>query len=422
MNGGRFSWLAGAATTSFPIPSGTPMAGYMARIGPSTGTLDDLAVSALVLIRESTKLVILAVDLVGVDEALVTEIAAASSLERSELVVCASHTHSGPAGVIPRLHPADDDRSSPELRQRFVSICAGAIASATDTIESVDLLFGRRETSGLATNRNDPNGPFDPYLSVLATRRPDGDVASVLVHFACHPTILSAGNRLISADFPGALRRTLRTTLNQNGKPPVVLYVNGAAGDVGTRFTRSSQDVTEVERIGAGLAGAAASALAAAKPVEGPIRYDRQTVMLPPRSLAEIPNIEHDQLRGDSNAADARKQVTRRQGAEMLRKLIEAGPDVIRSSLELEAWGLGNLVLIAVPGELFASLGARIASASTTLVLGYANEYVGYLVDESAFASSTYEALAGPYAPGTGERVAEIGHDLVSRVRTGNER
>ena len=54
-----------------------------------------------------------------------------------------------------------------------------------------------------------------------------------------------------------------------SGSAPVVLFVNGAAGDVSTRFTRRAQDAGEVSRIGAALATAAVQALHNASPLTG---------------------------------------------------------------------------------------------------------------------------------------------------------
>jgi neutral ceramidase len=405
----------------FPVPIGTPMAGYMARTGSSAGMLDELTVSVLILRHGASQLGVIAADLAGVDEALPNEIGAACGLARSEIVLCASHTHSGPAGVVARLHPADDDRSSPELRSLFVTTCASAIAEAITRLEPVDLQFGQAETSGLAANRNDPEGPFDSRLSVIATRTITGTFSAILVHFACHPTILGADNLLISADYPGALRRALGESLHQNGPTPIVLYTNGAAGDVSTRFTRHSQDVTEVQRVGTGLAVAALAALENLRPIDGPIRYERQTVSLPPRSLGEPISRETNSTANHASAAERRREETRNQGAVLLAKLGEAGPAAIRNSLELEAWGLGDLSLVTISGELFASLGALITEASSapTLVLGYANGYAGYLVDKEAYAAGTYEALASPFAPDAGETVAEAALTLANHVRTG---
>jgi neutral ceramidase len=417
--GERTGWWAGAASVPFPVAIGLPMAGYMARTGPATGIHDELTVGALVLRHGEARLVVVAADLAAVDSRLVEEVAMAAGFDRTELVLCASHTHSGPAGVVARLHPADEDRSDPALREAFVASCVEAIGQAARRVEAVDLLFGSRETSGLAANRNDPAGPFDPRVSILATRGGDGEIRAVLVHFACHPTILGADSRLVSADFPGTLRTSLRATTTSGVHEPVVLFVNGAAGDVSTRFTRHAQDVTEVKRVGKGLAAAAAEALARARLVAGPICYDRQSVFLPPRDLGESGNAGFGTGAAGGSAAERRKVETRVQGAALLARLADAGPGAIRPELDVEAWTLGDVTLVAVPGELFASLGARIAAASPSpaLVIGYANGYVGYLVDDAAHEAATYEALASPFGPGAGERVAEAGRLLVGRMR-----
>ncbi len=415
-------WSAGAARVPFPVPIGTPMAGYAARTGPATGTLDELTIGALYLEFEQRRLVLVAADIAAVDAALVEEVAAVARLDQSELVLCASHTHSGPAGVIARMHPGDRDQLQPELRDAFIRSCVAVIEAAGDRSEPVELLFGQAETSGLAANRNAPDGPFDPRLSVLATRNLAGQLTAVLVHFACHPTILSADNRLFSADFPGALRRAAELALSRDGTSPLVLYANGAAGDVSTRFTRVAQDYDEVERVGRGLAAVAISALETAHAVGPGIETARISLTLEPRLLEHLPEPEHIALNANLSAAERRRSETRIQGAMLLDRLALAGPDAIQHTFELPAWRLGELRVVAIPGELFASLGSRIVEAAPgpMLVLGYANGYVGYLVDNAAESAGTYEALASPFAPGAGNQVAEAAASVMTRLQTGS--
>ena len=127
----------------------------------------------------------------------------------------------------------------------------------------------------------------------------------------------------------------------------------------------------------------------------------------PPLAVLKYPSV-----------AERRKAETRAQGAMLLDRLAKSGPDAIQHTFELPAWRLGNLGLVAVPGELFAALGARIVSSvpGPALVLGYANGYVGYLVDDAAHAAGTYEALASPFAPGVGEAVAQVASVSLVRV------
>lgn len=411
-------WIAGAARVPFPVPIGTPMAGYSARTGPATGMLDELTIGALHLRSEKRRLVLVAADIVAVDASLVEDVATAAGLDRTELVLCASHTHSGPAGVILRLHPSDPGGLIPELRKMFVQACVEAIETAQERLEPVELLFGQAETSGLAANRNAPDGPFDPRVSVLATRNSAGRLTAMLVHFACHPTILSTENRLLSADFPGALRRAIEAEVMQDGASPVVLFANGAAGDISTRFTRTAQDLGAVERVGNGLASAAISALASPRTVEYGIATARVSVTLEPRSLDDVVEAEFVELAGEPSNAEQRMVETRAQGAMLLDRLAKAGPDAIQHTFDLPAWKLGGVRLVAVPGELFASLGARIVESAPgpALVLGYANGYAGYLVDDAAEAAGTYEALASPFAPGAGNAVAKAAATIIAKV------
>ena len=416
-------WVAGAALLPFPVPVGTPLGGYAARTASAAGTLDELTVGALVLERAGERFVVVAADVVAVDAALADEIAAAAGRDRGELALCASHTHSGPAGVVARLHPADPDRLDPRLRSRFTETAVVAIGTARSRMETVEVLFGRSATAGAAANRNDIAGPYEPTMAVLATRRGDGSLQAAVVHFACHPTILGADNRRVSADFPGALRRALAADLGRQEDAPVILYVNGAAGDISTRFTRRAQDAGEVERIGAALAIAAETALERAQPLRGPIRHGHATVPLPSRRRTRDGNIPSPGIASTayvappSSAGQQRIAETKTQGAAMLAALSALPEEVIPEELRLDAWLLGDLPLVAIPGELFASLGRAIGNPETTLVLGYANGYAGYLADRTAYIAETYEALASPFAPGAGEQVATAAAALLARLK-----
>jgi neutral ceramidase len=326
------------------------------------------------------------------------------------------------------MHPANPNELDPALRTRFVATAAGAIAAAHRDLQPVDLLFGHAEVEGVAANRNDPALPADSRLSVLATRRGDGSLHCVVVHFACHPTILGANSRGVSADFPGALRRQLTEILRQGDAAPIVLFVNGAAGDISTRFTRRAQDAAEVERLGGLLAAAASVALRAARTLNGPMRHRAASVALTPRAHPSPErneednsvSIVEDRATSAPSAGQQRIAETRQQGATMLAALAALPEGAIADRCDLDVWTLGDLALVSVPAELFSSFGSQIASASDepTLVLGYANGYIGYLADRRAHDAGTYEALASPYRPEAGEQVTAATVNLVSRLRS----
>ena len=411
-------WMGGAARVPFHVAAGRGLAGYADRTGLTAGVLDQLTIGALFLTSGEERFVLVSADVVAVDSALVDEVADAAGLGRPELVLYASHTHSGPAGAIARLHPADPDERLPDLRTRFVQTCKKAIDQARERAEPVELRFAQAESHGLAANRNDPSGPYDPRVSVLATMNQRDYLTAVLVHFACHPTILSAENHLLSADFPGALRKWTEQALDQNQHPPVVLYANGAAGDISTRFTRRAQDHTEVTRIGRGVGIVAFEALFETVDIGQGIATAAAMAPLELRSLDDgllpsPPDLAEPQTEDTRRIAE-----TRAQGQMLLERLGQVDPATIPQQVELRAWRLGGLNLVAIPGELFASLGARITNAAPgpALILGYANGYVGYLPDAAAYEAATYEALASPYSPDAGEAVVRTAISLIEQL------
>ena len=103
-----------------------------------------------------------------------------------------------------------------------------------------------------------------------------------LFNFACHPTVLGHGNRLISADLFGAAQKSAESA---TGAP--CAFVQGAAGDLSTRFTRRKQSFAEVDRLGTLLAEAGVAVAAEAKESATSHGLDRieRTLELPGKLL-----------------------------------------------------------------------------------------------------------------------------------------
>ena len=226
-------WQAGAAHIPFPVPAGTPLAGYAARTGTATGTLDDLQIAALVLDHGGDELVLVTADIVGIDVDLVAEVASAAGIDPAGLLLAASHTHSGPAGVVNRLHPATGEAVDAALRAMFVASCGQVIRAAKSRRQPATLSLGQAVVPGVSANRNAIDGPSDgrvTTLSVQAAQHNDHPALATFVHFACHPTILGAESALISADLPGAMRRSLSIDQDLAASPPSPCRGRGKGG------------------------------------------------------------------------------------------------------------------------------------------------------------------------------------------------
>jgi neutral ceramidase len=389
------------------------MGGYDHRTSPAEGVHDPLYARALVLDDLSGgRLGLVAVDLVWVTAGLCETVAARAGWARERLILAATHTHSGPL------------RSPDWLPDRLAALLAEASAS----LQPVEAVVGSAPVAGLGTNRHAPDRPGPAAVKVLSFRRPGtGGVAPVgaLIQYPCHPTVLGAENLLVSADFPGSALRRIGANWS--------LYVNGAAGDVSTRFTRRGQDFAEVERMGALLAEAAGQALAAAQPVAVPwLRAASLRLALPlkpvpdPAAAAARTKAARQRLaeleRAGAPVAELRRAFTALQGAE-LEAGLEARLPHVEQCPTLAAWALGpDLGLVTVPGELFFGPGEAVAAGSpfpATWLVGYAGGYSGYFPVRQAYAEACYEALAAPFAPGSGEAVAEAAVGLLQSIRKG---
>ncbi|MGB3305082.1 MAG: hypothetical protein WBA63_02785 [Thermomicrobiales bacterium] len=426
-------WRAGSAVATFPIAPGTELGGYIDRAGPASTTLDELEIGAFILQIGERRLAIVTADVVAVDVALTDAIASASGIPRDELLLCASHTHSGPRGIVDRLHPADPSAADTDLRKRFIEIATATLAGATRRLEPVTLDLTEWQTANAWSNRNAEDGPNDPRVRLLITRRDDGSLQTALALVACHPTILGASSTVVSADLMGGIRRALAGAFAQGGEQPVVLSLTGAAGDISTRFTRQSSTPAEIERLGALAIQGRDTALASSRPVPASanaLRNERVTCRLasvldtsadfdPEREMREAEQRLRELDATGGSEAERRRAITQRQGA-YLRSLLRDVPSE-RFDLELSAWRLGNdCALVSVPGELFTSLGAEIERASpfaATWVAGYANGYAGYIADPAAYETRTYEAMASPFGMNAGETVTGTAQRLLVALK-----
>jgi hypothetical protein len=76
-------------------------------------------------------------------------------------------------------------------------------------------------------------------------------------------------------------------------------------------------------------------------------------------------------------------------------------PSKVPVRTEIASLRLGSLLLIFIPGELFVEIGLAIRKASpfaTTWIVGYAEDYVGYIPTRAAYDEGGYELGPGAWA------------------------
>jgi neutral ceramidase len=417
--------LGSALQIDITPPIGTPLEGYAARIQPSIGIHDPLFAGLILLKLGDEQVLLISLDQIAISAPVTEKIQAAVAetlqLKPEQILVACTHTHSGPSGYITRF-PMLSDSTDPFLVDLLTRKLAGAANQLSSQLEPVILELGQDQVFGLGHNRNDINEETqDHELLVLVMKSIEGQPQAVWVNYGCHPTILGYDNRLISTDFPGAARRAMMCQY-----PDLVwLFMNGASGDISTRFTRRGQDFSEVERSGLLLAGSVLKAIQTAKSLAvDKLEGKMANIQLPLREFgsveaarAEATSLELEwkaMLASGEPAGELRKAMTRAEGAQAQVMMAElyAGKQYLDSTIQ--AIRIGGLTLVGLPGEIFTETVLALKAMGTNrtvAVVGYANDYCGYFPDRKAVKANTYEALVSPFSA----KVAEV---LVSQVAT----
>ncbi|MGW3999147.1 hypothetical protein ACWEF6_37115 [Amycolatopsis sp. NPDC004772] len=404
---------------------GHPLGGYLARDGVATGTHDDLEASLIWLSTEDDPGVVwvaldaLAVD-AGLTRTLADAVAAAVGIDPDRVLVCASHTHSGPEGWTGPLHPGLPGRRDAGLVGGMAEKVAGAALRLRAGRGRVRARWHAGTTEAVGGNRYRPDGPHDTSFGVLELRRDDGTPAALLFDYASHPTVLGPDNLAWSADWPGATRRELATLVGQ----PVAAFLQGAAGDASSRFVRRGRDHAEVRTLGGHLATSIARTLATVTSppaTVGPVHLTRSTLHLPYR---DIPSLEVSiELRQTAEAAWQRELAhhgedhpavriaqTRYEGCAMLATMAASGRPTGCAEVPVSVVSLGEIAWLHTPFELFASLGLRIRRGSPfrhTRVIGYTDGYLGYLPDADGHRDGIYESYVTLFSPEAGDELVE---------------
>jgi hypothetical protein len=283
-----------------------------------------------------------------------------------------------------------------------------AVQQAYNNIHPMSLRSAAGEIFGVGGDRNRPELTVDKRVSVLAFEGKNSAPEVILFHYACHPTVLSADNLHYSADFPGAARRYIR----ERYPHAVCLFVNGAAANISTRFHRLDQSFEEVERLGRRL-GERVIELVEQSSEDAPVLKGLcDSLALPLRAFpAEMRPLE--------SSGNARIDTVRNQGAKIEATLQQALRGRASQQADVCALQIGSWLLLTVPGEAFNDLAQALQNRySRALVVGYANDYLGYFPTQSAIDDATYEALSSAFDARSHLLLQQRLADLIQRVQS----
>ena len=410
-----------------------PMAGYFCESRNSEGVHDRLYARVLAFTPEGgNPFVLVQLDLLFLDDICVNALRAELEklgIPKNRLLICCIHTHSGYGGILNTFDGINREfvplngAFDRELAAFLVKTCAAAAEEALSAGVKTKLRMNKGKIRGLAANRHDPSMPCDDDLFIMEFLREDGK--KILVYnLSCHPTVLAAGNRLLSADFAGAAA-ALFEAASGDSVYDAALFINGSAGDMSTRFTRRESGFAECARFGrlvydtaAGLAGGDYVPLESAG-------LEYHGVFLKPAAVPEQAEAEAklaeaerklEETRAASDPADPafqsriRKAESFVEGARislLKARYREEAPAGSGIPVEAGVLALNGRKILCSPFELFSVLALPLKRRKNVECFGYVNALFGYLADAAAYDAMDYEALFSAFDRGQGERYIE---------------
>ena len=170
---------AGAAAVDISPRDSQFLYGYPHVERYSTGIHDPLFSSALYLSDGQIELLIIANDIIFVSKASThrarTQIEESTGVPTSNIMITATHTHSGP--MTAKYISNENDPVVPKVDPAFVQLLEdGIVAAALEARRSAvpaKLGLAVADGTGVGTNRRDPSGPSDREVPVLMVKALD---------------------------------------------------------------------------------------------------------------------------------------------------------------------------------------------------------------------------------------------------------
>lgn len=371
--------LQGAsAKVDITPPDGTKVVGH---IRPVNGVRDPIRAAILLLDNGETQVGMVTLDLINTPAEMVATlreaISKATGIPPENIMVAASHNHSGPGW-----------NSEPEWAKETVGKISAAAAKAMKELrpvtlgyseDSIDFNINRRKiVNGRALFRLNPDGPCDHRVKVL--RVDDGkslEPLAILMHAVCHPCVFTWGDKLtppfpagfpkITADFPGEAQNFVEQVY---GKGTQTLFLQGCAGDIRPNLPGIPYrcgDEADIKWAGRGLGCA--------------------VVRAADRSVVREERVQ-------------RKQIY---PLKVANSVIELPGKKERLTCAMQAIRIGDFLFLTIPGEPMVEYGFQlekmVADRATPFIVGYANGHLGYICTAESHEHGGYEPESSPLLP-----------------------
>jgi len=416
-------FLIGTDQSEITPASSVYLAGKI-RNKPSQGVHDNLYAKTIYIESNKEKVVLVSLDLVGLPLNIVDKIrkAVKEDVNLDNIVIACTHTHSGP-NTISFLNTKIDDNWFSLLPNKIVNL----IKSSIKKKEQAKIGFKKVNVFGIGKNRRGNKEEVDPELGIIKVQDLKDRVKVIFLNFSCHATtILDENNLLISADYPAYIYKSLSEVYPE----AIILFTNGAAGDINIGYSADDSALGEkmdirtfenAEKIGKRICNKVISVMNDI-PINNKelLVYKKKVIKLPFKTQLPQKHELEEQIkkRQDSiintivKSKKKKLQIRQIYDEIILEKMKSQYNNGGFLNTEIDILRVNDAILVTVPGELFCKLGLKIKkmlSPKIAMIVGYANDYIGYIPTKEAFSQGGYEVETSLFAD-------EVGNILINEV------
>ena len=429
---------------------GIPLCGYF-NPRPNVGAHDPLQVKAAIFECGTMVTGILSYDLCmlprDVVSSIINAVKAAGFPFADNLLIAATHTHTGPYTAALFNGPVDAD-----YMRAVISKSVSAVKNAFESLAEAELYAGRTECTTLAFNRRfwmkdgtvltnpgklnpdivKPESVIDPEIPFLVVKQ-DGLDRLIVANISNHTDTI--GDEMVSADWPGRMEREIQ---NHYGYDIPVITLIGCQGNINHFNVKNNFNQTcyaEACRIGKGYAAEIIAMLYAAEKIEvDEIRVDSVEFEAP---VYKVTDKEYNEAKkiveeiGEIKATDPKDMTSEGIAAGNLyvkkffaERLLENrdNPFTGKRIEQMISIKFGKAFgIVSVPAEPFVEIGLAIKKASPfpyTVVSALSMGEIGYVgMPECYERGGGYETRPGRTSPAhdLAPKLIEVGINLINK-------
>ncbi|MBQ4915837.1 neutral/alkaline non-lysosomal ceramidase N-terminal domain-containing protein [Maribacter sp. MMG018] len=406
----------------------------------SEGTHDPLYASALIIDNGENQIGFCAVDVIFISKEITIQVREqvekTTGIKGENLMISASHTHSGPVIVTDIFYDPVVPEADPEYIKYLVHKISEVFIEAFKNKRRCKIAITSADSTGVGGNRHSISGAIDPEVPIVVLKDFNtGDIFGLSIIHCMHPTVLHEDSKLFSADFPGYTRKYINEKL---GEDVVLLYQTGPSGNQSPRHFIDSNTFDEAKRLGFILGKRITDSVLQLKETDFhdwcTLQIRQSNLDLPRKKFMSLKDAEakvayvknklHTMRIKGEPATEIRTVECDWFGAEENLKLtkmwINGDLEKVYGSIlpaEISSISLGEFYFVFLPGELFVEYSLKIkeklpkkvfVSTLSNGVLG------GYIVTEKAEKEGGYEASNSVFSAEGGKLIIEKVYEMLS--------